>query len=334
MCACGKYVCQLLLLESVVLFTAAVQTVTDDKSFSVPSPANKKAVEAAASLIAWCDQPQNYNNLRRFSWILCIRLHACFSKKHSSMQLRKEKMWRAYHLLRTSLTFGNDWKIFLNSTVGLQAHPTFYQHVTSTIFKELTKNEFPLPPPNAVKHPNTPLTFEEKNALRFVAGHVCRKVRTRLEESSTLGKDEMIFCIMSFGGDEEDEEGETELWLNTTDRGGLWHVNDTTYVFFIIMEEVTRRFFSTRQLDRLSSQENPKKEMVDYLLQDEDVLFQWSFLTTSLPESLASALLERIIHLYKTICGFGFATSCVEMFKQHTKQSLQRKKALRKHILL
>ena len=100
------------------------------------------------------------------------------------------------------------------------------------------------------------------------------------------------------------------------------------------MEEVTRRFFRIRKLDRLSSQENPNKEMVDYLLQDGDILFQWFFLTTFLPESLASALLERIFQLYITIHVFGFATSCVEMFKQHTKQSLQRKKALRKHIFL
>lgn len=242
-------------------------------------------------------------------------------------------MWRAYHRLRTSITFANDWKTFLNTRIGLQAHPTFYQHVTATIFKELMKTEFPLPPPNAVEHPNSPLTFEERNALRYVAGHVCRKIRTELEKSSICGKDEMIYCIMSFGGDEEDEEGETEVWLNATDRGGLWHVSDTTYVFFAIVEEVTRRFFTTRQLDRLSSHENPKKEMVDYLLQDGDILFQWSFLTTSLPGSLESVLLEKVIQLYVTIRGFGFATSCVEMFKQHTKQSLQRKKALRKSIL-
>lgn len=107
---------------------------------------------------------------------------------------------------------------------------------------------------------------------------------------------------------------------------GLWHVSDTTYVFFAIVEEVTRHFFTTCQLDRLSSHENPKKEMVNYLLQDGDILFQGSLLTTSLPGSLESTLLDKVVQLYVTIRGFAFATSCMEMFKQHTKQSLQRKK--------
>ena len=35
---------------------------------------------------------------------------------------------------------------------------------------------------------------------------------------------------MSFAGDEEDKTEETEIWLNSIDRGGLWHVNDTMYI--------------------------------------------------------------------------------------------------------
>ena len=38
----------------------------------------------------------------------------------------------------------------------------------------------------------------------------------------------MILCIITFVADEADE---TELWLNTIDRGGLWHVNDIIYAF-------------------------------------------------------------------------------------------------------
>ena len=75
------------------------------------------------------------------------------------------------------------------------------------IIKKMIKVEFPLPPSDTIEHPDRPLTFEGKNALRFVAGYVCRKVRTSLERSSIIGKDDMIFCIMSFAGDEEDDGG-------------------------------------------------------------------------------------------------------------------------------
>ena len=51
---------------------------------------------------------------------------------------------------------------------------------------------------------------------------MCHKVYTKLDASSIPEKEEMILCISSFAGDEEEE---TELWLNTIDRGGLWHVS-------------------------------------------------------------------------------------------------------------
>ena len=319
-------------VDQVSFFTTAMRSVITDDSFSVPSPANKKAVETASALILWSDCPDNSKHLCVFSRILSVRLRACFSKKHTSLRLRKEKMWRAYHRLRTAVSFRNDWKVFLHDSISQQACPAFYQHVTSIVFKELMKAEFPLPPPDIAEHPDRPLTFEERNALRFVAGYVCRKVRTKLEVSSIPEKEEMVLCIMSFAGDEEDETEETELWLNTIDRGGLWHVNDTVYAFFAIVEEITRRFFTTHKFSQLQSQDNMKQKMLEHLLHHGDVLFQWCFLTTSVSDSVASLLLERIIQLYVTVRGFGFATSCLEMFKQNMKQSLQRKKALRKHI--
>ena len=82
----------------------------------------------------------------------------------------------------------------------------------------LIEAEFPLPPTDSAEHCDQPLTLEEKNAFQFVAGYVCRKVRTNLEKSSIAEKDTLIFCIMSFAGDEEDD-GETEMWLSTIDRG-------------------------------------------------------------------------------------------------------------------
>ena len=110
--------------------------------------------------------------------------------------------------------------MFLHNSVGHQAHPAFFQHVSYRIFKELMKTEFPLPPPDAVEHPDRLLTFEEENAPRFVAGYICRKVHTKLEISTIPEREENMQCIISFVGDEAVEEEETELWMNTIDRGG------------------------------------------------------------------------------------------------------------------
>ena len=75
----------------------------------------------------------------------------------------------------------------------------------------------------------------EHNALRYVAGYICQKIRNNLESSLEPFKDDnMIDCIMHLAGDEAGEDAETELLVNTINRGGLWHINDTTYSLFVI----------------------------------------------------------------------------------------------------
>ena len=54
-------------VDQICLFTTALRSVTTDESFSVPSPANKKASETASALFGWCDCPHNHVNLSVFT---------------------------------------------------------------------------------------------------------------------------------------------------------------------------------------------------------------------------------------------------------------------------
>ena len=61
------------------------------------------------------------------------------------------------------------------------------------VFKALIKAEFSFPPADVAEHPNRPLSFEERNVLRFVAGYImCHKVYTELDASSIPEKEEMF----------------------------------------------------------------------------------------------------------------------------------------------
>lgn len=51
----------------------------------------------------------------------------------------------------------------------------------------------------------------------------------------------MILFISDLSGDEWDETQETEEWTNAIDRGGLWHISDSTYSIFYLMEEEIRK---------------------------------------------------------------------------------------------
>ena len=98
-------------------------------------------------------------------------------------------------MLRTSKTFREDWSQFLLESVGHQASPAFFQYVTHTLFKALIEMEYPVSDAQT-ETPHQILKSEEENALRYVAGYVCRKVRVNLEASSIPNKDDMILCVV------------------------------------------------------------------------------------------------------------------------------------------
>ena len=44
-------------------------------------------------------------------------------------------------------------------------------------------------------------------------------------------------------------------------------------------------------------------------------------------------VLKMMVELYVTICGFAFASSCLELYKVAHKKKLQKSKALRRKVL-
>lgn len=64
----------------------------------------------------------------------------------------------------------------------------------------------------------------------------------------------------------------------------------------------------------------------------EDILFHWATLTCELDNESATQLLHMIVELYLTIRGFAFANSCMELYKQSQKRTVQKSKALRRNV--
>ena len=165
------------------MFTRAVQAVSLDEGFQVESLQARTALKTASLVLEWCREQDNREKLDSFSHVLVIRLKACFASKHTTVQLQKERMWGAYHQLRTAKTFVKDWRMFLANSVGQKAFPAFFQFVTHTIFKWLMKTRYPLAGGSATESPGRPLMYQEQNALRYVAGYVIRKLCSQYEAS-------------------------------------------------------------------------------------------------------------------------------------------------------
>ena len=218
--------------------------------------------------------------------------------------------------------------MFLAESVQCKAFPAFYQYITHHIFKTLIKTAYPVRVSVHDESPDRPLTSKEQNALRYVAGYVVRKLRNKFGSESHPKKDELIFLLMECAGDEANEEGGTETWLNLVDRGGLWHVNDLTYGLFMIMEEVIRQYFST------SERATTVNVIRDSLLKSNDILFQWSLIAAVSDGDVESTVLFEIIKLYVTIRGYAFTKSCMELYKQAKRKTIQKSRALRSNLFV
>lgn len=312
-----------------ILLTKAIDTVLEDDGFKIPSAEASSALCMAEDLSQWVKQPQNNVIFTTFSKYLVKKLQSCLGSSTLTQRTRTARMWGLFQEFRTSEQFMKEWKSFLKLSIKSTAIPAFYQYVTYEVFKALIKNEFKCSA--AQDYSVCPLTADDQNALRYVAGYVCRKVREKLESSTNIEKsqkNDMIITLLEFRGSGIHSEHESADWINSIDRGGLWHVTDDVFTFFCCVEEVIRHFFR-----QSNTKGNDVTEVVRGIENNEDVLFQWCILSIELDEKVAELLRDMIIKLYVTIRGHAFANSCMELYKQSKKKTVQKKKGIRSRVL-
>ena len=99
------------------------------------------------------------------------------------------------------------------------------------------------------------------------------------------------------------------------------------YSVFVMLEKLIRPILRKELADKIDKSTN--KGIIDKILSDEGLLFQWCFVVGIVVDiELSEVLLIQIAELYLTVRGNAFASSCLELYKQASKQPLQKKKGL------
>ena len=70
----------------------------------------------------------------------------------------------------------------------------------------------------------------------------------------------------------------TRLWLETTNCGGLFSLNDETFSFFVEVEKIVRIILPKHMVGAGST--NSVKEVTKAVVNDEEVQFKWTLLST------------------------------------------------------
>ena len=310
------------------LLRAAVSRITEDEGFKLPTTQASASLATATKLLQWMNDHCNKEALEVFARKLIACLQTCFPGCSStSLKTQREKMWKSFHLLHVSDSFVSLWYNFLDST-SLEKNPLFFQYVTDQVFQELITQRFTTSQ-TAAASPVPPLTYEEINALRYVAGYVCQKVKKNIEASKHPNKGILLLCLMDLC-DEDEDASESADWIHAVNRGGLCLVSEATAMLFHEVELLVRKVFNKE--GKLKDITNLRDRVMESVLQDESVQFHWCMLTTDIEEDKAKVLLTMIVDLFITVRGFSFAKSFMEMYKQATKKSTQKSKALRKTL--
>ena len=207
--------------------------------------------------------------------------------------------------------------------------PLFYQHFTAKLMEYTIKEQISTAPEIITDSQPYELSYEEQNAVRYVAGYVIKNVRQRLTSPKD---DELLLALKDLcNTDDDTEPAESEEWLCTVDRGGLIRVSDDAYTCFTaIFKYCVRRHFQMSNLHKMN--ETFREKVATETQNDDDVQFYWCLLSGNMDQECSEKLLELLINKYITVRGFSFAKSVMEMYKKDTKKGTQKAKALRRIV--
>ena len=310
----------------------AIDAVLVDPSFSTGSAVAADALHAAKTLQEWCVSEENDEIVKGFTSELLGDLQGALVFPRGRRPLNRERIWQQFFTVRSSSGFISRWTAFLERA-SANPTPTLYQHLTDIIFRELMKEHYVIPSSQSPTMEG--VSTLEGNALRYAAGYVVRHICKKVKKSSHESKEDITDCLMQLvlGGQDDGDQGTAEEWTNLVDRGGLWHVRETTFQVFYALEEGLRQYLS--ELSSPATTTGLKTKFVAKLVANEDVLFHWSIAAAGFDVDdveIHEIVLRMITELYITIRGFSYASAWIEQYKQTQKRSTQRSKSLRKQL--
>ena len=241
-----------------------------------------------------------------------------------STSKRRERMWTAYYEFRSS-----ELKLLWTTAVmqlklPQKFHdPWLIQVLLRLLLEELIARKYPLSHPSSdVK----PLTADEHQVLRYVAGYVLVSTRNKYSKNSAL-----VSWINKQTDVDDSPCGSfiefTKMWVEKVNRGGLFLVSDCVYELFHAMEQVLRQYLSRiPENTRLD-----KEKAISAMMEDNEIQFYFSVLSCDIDTETSQRVLEDMIRLWITTRGNSYASAIVEQYKA-IKGSLKRKKALRRDL--
>ena len=239
-----------------------IVAVEKHKDFAIDTPRIVNAKRLAEELLQKVVDPENVHSSRFdvFAGQLLKSVKSTSVKdgrmKHST---RRRMMWSAFYQLQVG-ELSSLWEALLQD-VGLKNDDTgkihyclpamvnniviscstlsialFTEHINLELFETKVLLDFT---PPVIQCPLAPLTKDELNALRYIAGYVPFKLLKKLQKRQEFRR---WLEGMAVEGTETSFLDYTKEWIERVNRGGLFRVNDKAFVFFTHLELRVRTY--------------------------------------------------------------------------------------------
>ena len=294
-------------------FIATLDDVLVDESFLLPSPLAEASRKAASSLKEWIAA----NKTTEIASEFLFKLHRYIFKAvchigSSSKKLNagREKMWSTYYKIRISATFRRTWCDFFMQAIGSIPPPNLYQHITDLILSKMVQKDVDETVHHSKEESTEPITRIEECALRYAAGYVCKHFVEKFKKSSHPSRDKLIWCLRRLEVEGESEpDNDSTAWIESVDRGGLWHINGSVYPVFYALEEETRLHVKN---SRSTQHTLDVKVLMNAITSNDDILFYWSIAFAEFGQEEEPILFQEITKLWITVRGFAYVSGWVE----------------------
>ena len=249
-----------------------------------------------------------------------------------------EMVWRSFHTFRIN-SIGK-WKEFLRS-INLddsgQHIILVYQYLLQSVLNLLMKDRNELEKPQQPTVEIKPITKEEEQVLRYVAGYVPFALYTKFSKQANAVA--QVYCkfLRTWKVCTTDSAKTfleyTNEWIEAQNRGGLFHVSDGVYLLFRSIENETRTFLTKANIDKLPGID-VQTILNNKILADQKVQRYWCSLTQGkITGDNSKTLLNIIVKKWIKIRTKAFINVYLNLKKASSGTiSKKAEKALRKDL--
>ena len=266
--------------------SAAIKALPSRNELAVHSRRAVAVIECAETVLKLCELEQFQLKFASFSAVLLSALNSTIEGKDSFTGKRK-KMWEKYSVLRCE-KLPSLWKrFFCELHLNVTEQLLFAELTNDLLFEKIIKNNCSAAPSSQHRRPQTELTSDEENIIRYVSGYVGKKLHDHYikQKSEKAALFMEIIDKMYVDGPATSPLDYSREWVDRVNRGGLFDISDETYVLFFWIEEIMRDILTSHikssALLTSDGSEERKKALVESIVFDCDIQYRWYAFSSS-----------------------------------------------------